>query len=268
MLGLVLAAMLAATIAPMTTALNRNAGIFVRNVYQAVLNPKVTEQKQLVVGKVVTVINGLLCILAALLFASIDEYSFFDIMMLFGALLQTPLTIPSLLALITLKTPDWSGWATIAVGLSVSFFMQFVFNVDWLLPLFDATSFTNRESVDLLVSMTLIAHIVITGGFFLSTRWFYQESSGERGKEIAQLKVNLESPIGSSEEAKVDTRQGVYLGRMCQILGVLVATIAMTTDSLSDAGVFISIGLAILLAGTHLYRHRNVQATPPNPVTD
>jgi Na+/proline symporter len=268
MLGLVLAAMLAATIAPMTTALNRNAGIFVRNVYQAVLNPKATEHKQLVVGKVATVINGLLCILAALLFASIDEYSFFDIMMLFGALLQTPLTIPSLLALVTLKTPDWSGWATIAVGLSVSFFMQFVFNVDWLLPLFDAASFTNRESVDLLVSITLLAHIVITGGFFLSTRWFYQESSGERGKEITQLKVNLESPIGSSEEAKVDTRQGAYLGRMCQILGVLVASIAMTTDSMSDASVFISIGLAILLAGTHLYRQRNVQASPPNPITD
>ncbi|MEZ9043056.1 MULTISPECIES: sodium:solute symporter family transporter [unclassified Vibrio] len=106
MLGLVLAAMLAATIAPMTTALNRNAGIFVRNVYQSVFNPKATEQKQLVVGKVATVVNGLLCILAALLFASIKEYSFFDIMMLFGALLQTPLAIPSLLALVTLKTPD------------------------------------------------------------------------------------------------------------------------------------------------------------------
>jgi Na+/proline symporter len=268
MLGLVLAAMLAATIAPMTTALNRNAGIFVRNVYQAILNPKATEQKQLVVGKVATVINGLLCIMAALLFASIDEYSFFDIMMLFGALLQTPLTIPSLLALVTLKTPDWSGWATIAVGLAVSFFMQFVFNVDWLLPLFDAASFTRRESVDLLISTALIAHLVITGGFFLSTRWFYRESSNERGEEIAQLKVNLETPISLTEEAKVDIRQGAYLGRMCQILGVLVVSIAMTTNSISDASVFAVIGLAILLAGTHLYRQRNVQAASQDLITD
>ncbi|WP_112479410.1 sodium:solute symporter family transporter, partial [Vibrio variabilis] len=268
MLGLVLAAMLAATIAPMTTALNRNAGIFVRNVYQSVLNPKATEQKQLFVGKVATIVNGLLCILAALLFASIKEYSFFDIMMLFGALLQTPLAIPSLLALVTLKTPDWSGWATIAVGLAVSFFMQFVFNVDWLLPWFDATSFTNRESVDLLVSMTLVAHIVITGGFFISTRCFYRETSGERGDEIALLKANLNTPISLSEEAKVDTRQGAYLGRMCQILGVLVASIAITTSSISDACVFVSIGLAILLAGTHLYRQRNVQPSLQEPITD
>lgn len=265
MLGLVLAAMLAATIAPMTTALNRNAGISVRNVYQSVFNPKATEQKQLVVGKVATVVNGLLCIFAALLFASIKEYSFFDIMMLFGALLQTPLAIPSLLALVTLKTPDWSGWATITVGLLVSFFMQFVFNVDWLLHWFDAASFTSRESVDLLVSMTLIAHIVITGGFFISTRWFYRESSGERGKEITQLKANLETPISSSEEAKVDTRQGAYLGRMCQILGVLVALISITTDSMPDASVFVLIGLVILLAGTHLCRYGNVKATSPDP---
>lgn len=268
MLGLVLAAMLAATIAPMTTALNRNAGIFVRNVYQSVFNPTATEQKQLVVGKVATVVNGLLCILAALLFASIKEYSFFDIMMLFGALLQTPLAIPSLLALVTLRTPDWSGWATICVGLAVSFFMQFVFNVDWLLPWFGANSFTSRESVDLLVSMTLVAHIVITGGFFISTQWFYRESSGERGSEITQLKANLETPISPSEEAKVDTRQGAYLGRMCQILGVLVASVAITTDSMFDASVFVSIGLAILLAGTHLYRNRNIQAAPSTPVVD
>ncbi|MEZ9043057.1 MULTISPECIES: hypothetical protein [unclassified Vibrio] len=146
--------------------------------------------------------------------------------------------------------------------------MQFVFNVDWLLPWFDAASFTSRESVDLLVSMTLIAHIVITGSFFISTRWFYRESSGERGKEITQLKANLETPISSSEEAKVDTRQGANLGRMCQILGVLVALISITTDSIPDASVFVLIGLVILLAGTHLYRYGNVKATSPDPITD
>ncbi|MGR5389505.1 sodium:solute symporter family transporter [Vibrio crassostreae] len=268
MLGLVLAAMLAATIAPMTTALNRNAGIFVRNVYQSVFNPSATEHKQLSVGKVATVVNGLLCILAALLFASIKEYSFFDIMMLFGALLQTPLAIPSLLALVTLRTPDWSGWATICVGLAVSFFMQFVFNVDWLLPWFDADRFTSRESVDLLVSMTLLAHILITGGFFISTQLFYRESSDERGSEITQLKANLETPISPFEEAKVDTRQGAYLGRMCQILGVLVALISITTDSMPDASVFVLIGLVILLAGTYFCRYGNVKATSPDPITD
>lgn len=256
MLGLVLAAMIAATIAPMTTALNRNAGIFVRNVYQSVINPQASESQQLTVGKVATLVNGVLCVFAALLFASVKEYSFFDIMMLFGALLQTPISIPSLLAFFTLKTPDWSGWATIAVGLCVSAFMQFVFQVDWLLPLFDAVSFTHRETVDLQVASTMLAHIFITGGFFMFTTLFYRDPIGSRKSELNQLKTNLATPISKEEEAPVDYKQGAYLGRMCQVLGFLVMLVSITADSLHGASIFVVIGALILLAGTHLYRTR------------
>ncbi|MGR5096533.1 sodium:solute symporter family transporter [Vibrio maritimus] len=256
MLGLVLAAMIAATIAPMTTALNRNAGIFVRNVYQSVINPQASESQQLTVGKVATLVNGVLCVFAALLFASVKEYSFFDIMMLFGALLQTPISIPSLLAFVTLKTPDWSGWATIAVGLCVSAFMQFVFQVDWLLPLFDAVSFTHRETVDLQVASTMLAHIFITGGFFMFSTLFYRDPVGSRKSELNQLKTNLVTPISKEEEAPVDYRQGAYLGRMCQVLGFLVMLVSVTADSLHGASIFVVIGALILLAGTHLYRTR------------
>ncbi|NUW75742.1 transporter [Vibrio mediterranei] len=257
MLGLVLAAMIAATISPMTTALNRNAGIFVRNVYQSIIKPQANEVEQLRVGQVATLVNGVLCVLAALMFASIKEYSFFDIMMLFGALLQTPLSIPSLLAFVTLKTPDWSGWATIAVGLCVSAFMQFIFQVDWLLPLFDTASFSHRETVDLQVAATMLAHLFITGGFFMMTRYFYQKPIGARLGELNTLKKNLLTPISKEEEAPVDFRQGAYLGRMCQVLGLLVVLISMTTDSLRDGSIFVVIGALIVLAGTHLYRTRH-----------
>lgn len=60
----------------MTTALNRNAGIFVRNVYQSVINPAASEQQQMRLSKLSTLINGVISIGAALLFASIKEYSF------------------------------------------------------------------------------------------------------------------------------------------------------------------------------------------------
>ncbi|MGV2987922.1 sodium:solute symporter family transporter [Vibrio sp. E150_011] len=257
MLGLVLAAMIAATISPMTTALNRNAGIFVRNVYQSVINPQATEAQQMRMGKLSTVVNGVLSVGAALLFASIKEYSFFDIMMLFGALLQTPLSVPSLLAFVTLRTPDWSGWATIVVGLLVSAFMHFIFEVSWLLPLFGAESFTHRETVDLQVAATLIAHLLITGGFFMLSRYFYREPVGEREGERSKLEHNLQTPISADEEAKVDFRQGAYLGRMCQALGMLVMALAVTAGTVSGGVIFVVIGALIALAGTHLYRTRH-----------
>lgn len=255
-LGLVLAAMIAATVAPMTTALNRNAGIFVRNVYQPLINKESTERDQMKIGKVATLVSGLLSVGAALLFASIREYSFFDLMMLFGALLQMPLSIPSLLALVIVRTPDWSGWATIVVGLCVSAFMQFVFEVNWLLPLFGAESFTHREYVDLTVVSALLAQIVITGGFFAFTAICYKEREGERAKETNTMLRNLRTPISSEEEADVDRRQGEYLGKMTQILGVLIIVIGITVDTWADMLTFFTIGGLILLSGVHLYRTR------------
>ncbi|GEA59208.1 sodium:solute symporter family transporter [Vibrio comitans] len=257
-LGLVLAAMIAATVAPMTTALNRNAGIFVRNVYQPLINKQSSERQQMKVGKIATLISGLLSVGAALMFASIREYSFFDLMMLFGALLQMPISIPSLLALVIVRTPDWSGWATIMVGLCVSAFMQFVFEVNWLLPVLGAESFTHREYVDLTVVSALLAQIVITGGFFALTSLFYKERTGKRATETNGMLKNLATPISLGEQAKVDTRQGEYLGKMTQILGGLIMVIGFTFDSWADMLTFFIIGGLILLSGFHLYRTRKV----------
>lgn len=255
-LGLVLAAMIAATISPMTTALNRNAGIFVRNVYQSVIRPDATEAQQMRMSKISTLFNGVISVAAALIFASIKEYSFFDLMMLFGALLQMPLVIPSLLALVILKTPDWAAWATLIVGLVVSCFMQFVFDVNWLLPLFDATSFTHRESVDLTVAAMVIAHIVITGGFFVATKFFYKPPQGARAKELQQLYYNLATNISSEEEAWVDKRQGMYLGRLSQVLGGLIILVGLVFETGMHKLIFAVIGVIIIAAGFMLYHSK------------
>ncbi|MGF1703572.1 transporter [Photobacterium makurazakiensis] len=256
-LGLVLAAMIAATIAPLTTALNRNAGIFVRNVYQSVINPQATDQQQMFVGKLSTVLNGALAVLAALFFASMQEYSFFDLMMLFGALLQIPLAIPALLAVVVTRTPDWSGWATLLVGLGVSCFMQFAFDPNWLLPLFDAESFTTREIIDLTVVVAVLAQVIITGGFFVLTALFYKEEGLDKHRlnELNQLCENMNTPIQAAEQASVDYRQGTYLGWLTKGLGIAVMAMALLPNDMFDRGAFVFIGGLILLSGFGL-KHR------------
>lgn len=253
MLGLVLAAMIAATISPMTTTLNRNAGIFVRNVYQSIVSSNSTDKQQLMVGRWATIISGIISIITALLFASIKEYSFFDIMMFFSAFVQAPLTIPSLLGLVIYKTPDWSGCATICVGLLVSLLMKFIFEVDWLLPLFNASSFTHREQVDLTVVATLIAQMAITGGFFFSTRYFYKKPIGKRGEELDLMFHHLKTPIAASEEAQIDHRQGYYLGRLSMALGILVAILGLFLAETRAVTIFTVIGGIILFSGWYLY---------------
>ena len=248
-LGLVLAAMTAATISPMTTALNRNAGIFVKNVYQSLINPSASDQKQLFMGKAITVANGVIATVAALLFASIEGLSFFDLMMMFGALMQMPMAMPALLSIIVTRTPDWSGWATLVVGLLVSCFMQFVFDANWLLPLFNAEAFTAREVMDLKVIVALIAHVVITGGFFVSTSLFYKKEDTERSRELSRFRVNMRRAIRPKEEATLDTRQGTYLGKLTQVLGVVAAALVFVPDTMTERLAFAAIALLIVICG-------------------
>lgn len=165
-LGLVMVALVAATISPLTSAHNRNAGIVVRSLYQVWIKPDASGREQLIVGKIATLMSGVVATLAALLLASVESYSLFEMMILFAAFIQMPLNIPSLLALVTLKTPNWSGWTTVLVGCLVSLFMFFVFDTQWII----STPLTERESKEIAVVATLLAHLVITGGFFLSSR--------------------------------------------------------------------------------------------------
>lgn len=251
-LGLVLAAMTAATISPMSTAINRTAGIFVRNVYQSFFRPDATELQQFRMSKIASLVSAVLSVSAALALSTIHTYSFFDVMMLFGALLQMPLAIPSVLALIVVKTPDWAGWATVVVGLMVSIYMNFFFDINWLLPLFDANTFTAREAVDLKVSVTLIMHFIITGGFFCLTQFIPDPSTGTRGEEKAKFIERLKNPVEGVGSAIVDSRQGAYIGIMACVLGVLIALLSFTASKVADSSVFILIGMGVFLAGLAL----------------
>ena len=242
LLGLVMVAMLAATVSPMTTALNRNAGIVVNNVYLSLINPHASSEQQMRLGKIATVLTGLLACGVALLFARIEDYSLFDIMMIFSALLHMPMSIPSLLAMLNLRTPPWSGWATVLVGILVSAWMHFVFDVHWLEPFIGPLN--HRESVDMMVVCSLLAHVIVTGGFFLSTalmtkRPYFNHTVSER----------IHTPISKQEQTPIDHANGIFMGKAMTALGVIVALFTVTTDNFADGTIFVAIGGAILVCG-------------------
>lgn len=134
--------------------------------------------------------------------------------------------------------------------------MQFVFDVNWLLPLFSADAFTHRESVDLTVVAMLVAQIVISGGFFALSSLFYKEPQGVRKQELQLFYHNLATPISAQEEALVDGKQGAYLGRLSQVLGALIILVGVIFETGYDMLTFIVIGGLILWAGNHLYKSR------------
>lgn len=114
----------------MDSGLNRNAGVFVRNFYNPIINKDASERQLMRVSQAVTIVFGVLIIMVALFINSLRGLSLFDAMMYVSTLLQMPILVPLFFGMFIKKTPDWAAWATLAVGMVVSYLVSFVITPD------------------------------------------------------------------------------------------------------------------------------------------
>ncbi|MCF7505141.1 transporter [Vibrio sp. L3-7] len=224
MVGLMMSAMFAATMSSMDSALNRNAGIFIKNVYEPYMAKDKSDKSILFASKVSTVVFGLLIIVCGLFMSKLQDFGLFDALMMVSTLVAFPVLIPSLLCFFIKKTPDWSCWATIAVGACVSAVIAST-NAPMIESLFNLSEpLSSREFAEMKsITMGVTGHIIITGGFFLLTQLFYKEPTGKRAEEIAEFFSNAETPViveDSPQSFEADRQQYILLGR------VLLATSA------------------------------------------
>ena len=256
MVGLLIAAMFAATMSSVDSGLNRNAGIFVKNFFQPIIAPNISEKNLMFVSRGVSIAFGALIIFLALFLNSLKELSLFDAMLYMSALLGFPQMIPSFLGFFIRKTPDWAAWATILVGATVSYIVGIVLQPEHIEGIFGLTSeLTKREWTDLVVAISLISHVIITGGFYCSTTLFYKGLEPDREAAVARFFTNLHTPVvkPENEHAHLDNRQRILLGRMVAAAGVLVIAMMAIPNSFADRLVFLACGFFVLFIGVMLF---------------
>ena len=257
MVGLLISAMFAATMSSMDSGLNRNSGIFVKNFYQVVLRPKATEKELVTCSKITSTVFGLIIILVALFINSLKGLSLFDTMMYVGALISFPMTVPAFCGFFIRKTPDWAAWATLVVGACVSYYIGFVISAEDIQNWFSLdTPLTGREWKDLQVGVGLLAHMVITAGFFCSTMLFYKPLSPEREKDVDTFFTNLATPLHntSSAQARLDNKQRRMLGLLIAFAGVGIMAMFFLPNPFMQSLIFVLCGGIVLSVGLLLVK--------------
>jgi Na+/proline symporter len=256
--GLLLAGLFAATMSSMDSSLNKNAGIFVRSIYQPLLarKNKVIDDKHLLkVSRVVSFACGILVISVALFFKSLKELSLFDLMMSLSTMIQVPLLIPLIFGLFIKKTPNWAPWVTVALGLFISWFMMNVLTPQVFANWLGLNELTHRESVDMNLMLTIAAHLIFTAGFFCSTTFFYKAEQDEHKQEREKFFVDIETPvIADNEQDDYDRKQRDKLGSMVLLMGSGVTFMVLIPNPLWGRGVFVACALVILAVGVFLKR--------------
>ncbi|WP_438454357.1 sodium:solute symporter family transporter, partial [Vibrio alginolyticus] len=251
MVGLLMSAVFAATMSSMDSGLNRNSGIFVRNFYAPILDKNADDKKLMRVSQIVTMCFGGLIILVALFINSLRGLSLFDAMMYVSTLLQMPILVPLFFGIFIKKTPDWAAWATLVVGIIVSYLVSFVITADVVANWLNLeTPFTGREAKDLKVLLGIMGHLFITGGFFCLTTRFYKEPVGERQSELTEFWNDVATPV--VEEAgqdELDRQQRNMLGKLILVFGVLVTLMVFIPNPFWGRMAFVFCGAVIVTIG-------------------
>ena len=258
MVGLLMSAMFAATMSSMDSGLNRNAGVFVCNFYQPILRKNAGEKELMLVSKLTTVMMSFIIIAIGLFINSLRHLSLFDIVLNVGTLIGFPMLIPVMLGMWLRNTPDWSGWATLCVGAVVSYLFGFALQPEQVESFFNLEhALTGREWSDLNVGISLAAHVVITGGFFLMSAFFYKGRTPEREQEVETLFHNWNTPlVAEGEEQKdLDTKQRTMLGNLISVAGFAIIAMALIPNPMLGrmlfmlcGGIVLTVGILLLMA--------------------
>jgi Na+/proline symporter len=135
LIGLMMVAMFSASMSSLDSALNWNAGIFVRNVFPPLVRlfgkpePAEDDPRLLTLGRVFTILFGIVMILVAIYFGQSGGQGVFETGFAINAAFALPMMVPLLLALFIRRLPGWAGLASLICGLSVSA-VRLIFDIE------------------------------------------------------------------------------------------------------------------------------------------
>ncbi|MDR2673614.1 MAG: hypothetical protein LBC18_01780, partial [Opitutaceae bacterium] len=212
LIGMMVVAMFSATMSSMDAGLNGNAAMFVKDMLPAfcrlLRRPPPGETAQLWLGRVVTVIFGVLIILLALYMSRLkDGRGVFEIALKISAVLVMPMTLPLLLCLFIKKVPHWSAVFSAAATLVPS-----------SLATFSGSDYWNLQHT--------VLWVLATGtGAFLLTMFFWRADDGAYGKQVAGFFETMRRPVHFASEVGEgnDGRQLVVMGRFTLAIALFTA---------------------------------------------
>jgi solute:Na+ symporter, SSS family len=257
MLGLLVSGIFAATMSGMDAGLNKNAGIFVKNFYQPLLRPNATDAQMLRLGKILTVVLGLVVIYIAIRMAEIRDLGLFLLMQRVSILVAVPITVPLLLGLVIRHTPPWSAWSTVLVGFFGSIFISDFFSPEWGASFFGSGKSLDAASREYWIQgFQFFANVTLASAWFIGTKVFWRRCSPEYRAQVGEFFQRMNTPVDFDREegaaAANDARQSATVGWLSVAYGAFVCLLAIIPNSLVGRFAFLGCGAVVLLIGAAL----------------
>jgi solute:Na+ symporter, SSS family len=249
LMGLMLCGMFAAS---MDVPVNQYAGFLIRNFYLRFIRPDASEERQVALGRAASVGLTVVIVGAALSVNAFRTLNLFDFFQIFNALVMSAIGVPMILGILIRRTPPWSGWSTVLVGMSIATAAKALYSPEaaqqWLGY---TTPLTPREVVDSQTLFISLSSFIGASLWFLATRFFYNHAHTPFHAQVDSLFADFQRPIDRAhgEGEDEDIMQYREVGRLCRLLGGLLLAGALIPNPLGGRLGFIFIGGVILSLG-------------------
>lgn len=268
LIGLLLCAMLGATLTSMDAGLNKNVGIFVRSLYKPVFKPHATEKHLLMAGKISTLAFGVIIILLALAINRFRTMGLFDLVNQFAANLLMPLALPLIYGMYIKRTPAWSAWSTALVGGVSAYVLGKVLTPEWLQHLLGwHKALSHEDKIDLLLGATTLGTVGIGTAWYFFTCLFYKGSPVENHERVETFFQKLHTPLDKHHVEGVQTSVYRLLGTLCVVYGIFILLLMLIPNRFDGrlaflfcGGIVFGVGALILLAAKRKAREAKADA--------
>ena len=217
MVGLMVVAMFAASMSSMDSGLNQNSAVLIKNILPAL--KKVfgwrdrTPEELLFVSRVFSTIFGICGIGCALFFATIQGLGQFELVLLVGALLYTPMTVPMFWGLFIKKVPSSAAIISTCGGFAVSliaYFSEDIFGAKWVF----------QEQVFYV--------FLASSAFYFICMPFYKKSKAEYRSRVELFFKDMNRPVDFEKEVGKanDLSQLKVIGIFTFLIGVFIYGLA------------------------------------------
>jgi hypothetical protein len=129
LIGIFIAAMLAATMTTLSTVYNMVSSIISHDIYKGMFKPNLNDQQLLKAGRIAALTIGVTVMSLAVFFVT-SKFGIFNLMQAFFTLFNIPVIVPLAFGLIFRRVPKWSAVGAITWGLIVGATARYVLGWD------------------------------------------------------------------------------------------------------------------------------------------
>jgi Na+/proline symporter len=244
LLGLLIAAMFAATMSSIDMGLNNQTGLIVRNLIEparrALRRPALTDRAALLLCRFISIVLGALIISVAIVLSNQSKFILFDAYLVIGSVIVVPLTLPLVAGIVIRRMPSWCYFTMFIGGMIPSIYSLIDERTN-------QTVWTVQDR-----SLWVLAGALVA--LLLSLPFRHLRSPANRASEVAFWQ-RVKTPIDYAQEigASVDVSQAQIMARLVLLTGALMLLFLLIPNPAGGRLAIAALATFVMLCGYGLH---------------